>query len=145
VLPNDTHERVMVQHLNGPILFERESQRVYTTWQMVRLYNKTLFAWNAAIRQMTAETTVMVSVFWDVLYSETYKKQTRYIIRHCISSLLIIKFKVHVPRTRSDEIGETKIQQNTCRVLLSPSNVTCQNTRSRLEDKNWRQKEGKRA
>jgi negative regulator of sigma E activity len=52
--------------LNGPILFERESQRVYTTWQMVRLYNKTLFAWNAAIQQMTAETTVMVSVFWDV-------------------------------------------------------------------------------
>jgi hypothetical protein len=48
---------------------------------------------------------------WWCLYSETYKKQTRYIIRHWISSLLIIKFEVRVPRTRSDEIGETKFDK----------------------------------
>jgi hypothetical protein len=48
VPPNATHE-MSVMHgttLNGanPVR-EGVTQRVYTTWQMVRIYNKPLFAW----------------------------------------------------------------------------------------------------
>ena len=50
MLQNDTQENVTIRHSSGRIRFERESQRVYTTWQMVPYTRQHDFEcfWNAA-------------------------------------------------------------------------------------------------